>query len=288
MNRATSPIMAVLLAGVLTGIVPGRVRTDPEGFSINLPVGYDRLAGIMHDVCTDGIIHGSFEYEQEKVIGGASDAQESQAFPPWKGAGAICYKIRAQTIAPAHFVASNDIGTISIRYIVVPVDQGHTHISIDAVFIEDSHRRRHASSGIVETAEFREIAKELKALTDAENRQQQDTARRERQASREAGEAKERELKATLASLNQQLQEASTTLQELQRQVEVLSRGVYARIQAPAAELKTSPLALAGTVELLQNGQRVTVLQRILYWDRVRTPDGSEGWVYSPFVEALP
>jgi hypothetical protein len=289
MSSVSKYCAAALIATVIAAdTVSAGARSDSGAFSIDLPVTYSRLADITHEICSDGIIHGTFEYEKETGISGATDTTESQDFPRWNGTGSICYKTRPQVIAPAHFVAANDTGTITVRYVVEPVDSEHAHIRIDAVFVEDSHRRRHSSMGMVEAAEFREIAKELKVLADLERRKQQEAERRERQKVKEAQEAKEKDLKTTLAALNQQLQNATSGLVELQERAEGLRRRLYARIAAPAAELKTGPLAAAETLEQLERGQQVTVLQRTSYWDRVRTANGSEGWVYSLLLEPLP
>lgn len=259
------------------GAMFAHVRTGPEGFSITLPVPYSRLLDVTREVCGNGIIHGTYQYEQESAIGGARAAGEAAAFPPWKGAGEACYKIRENTLAPAHFVASNDMGAITVRYVVEPLGPDEAHISIDAVFVEDGHRRRHVSQGLVETAEFREVAMRLKALADAESEAAAAAERRER-------EARQKEIRALRGGLDS----ANAAIARLRTQAESLRLEVLARIAAPAAELKAAPLSRAQTTQRLEAGQTVKLLRRTAYWDLVRTQDGHEGWIYYLLLEALP
>jgi hypothetical protein len=289
MKPATKGFGLACLHGVLmisTGW--GHVRTGPEGFSINLPVSYERLAEVTHEVCGDGIVHGTFQYEHEKGIAGADTATGSAAFPPWTGSGDLCYKVRAQAIAPAHFVASNDVGTITVRYLVERVDDLHTHIAIDAVFVEDGHRRRHLSKGLVETSEFREIATRLKAIADAEAQAEEARQRREEQRLQAERAARKGQLQATLTALKSRLDTASARVEEDEKQVQELRRQSLARVRAPSAELKASPCVQATSLHLLDAGQTIRLLRRTAYWSQVRTKDGQEGWVYHLLLEPEP
>ncbi len=289
MMKRGSPQLAAVLVGLLhAGGLCGRVRTGPEGFSINLPVAYGRLAEVMREVCGDGIVHGTFQYEHDTEITGAAAATRSDSFPAWKGAGEVCYKVRSQAIAPAHFVASNDVGTITVRFVVAPAGPEQAHISIDAVFVEDNHHGRHPSQGLVETSEFREVAKQLKALADAESRAQADIERQEQSKRAEAQRARQAELQATLAGLNARLETATSAVQKFQERARSLRGRVLARVRPPAAELKESPFSSAATIRLLEGGCTVSVLTRTAYWDRVRTEEGREGWVYYLLMEPAP
>src|SRR5690348_11305912 len=74
----------------------------------------------------------------------------SKAFPPWTGQGKVLYKIRPHTLSPEHFYQSTDEGTVAVRYIVQPLTPSGTRLRIDAVFVEATLRKRHASNGRVE------------------------------------------------------------------------------------------------------------------------------------------
>jgi hypothetical protein len=51
-----------------------------------------------------------------------------------------------------------------LRYVVEKAAANQTRISIEAVFVEDSRHGRHISEGMVEIAEYAEIAKKLKQI----------------------------------------------------------------------------------------------------------------------------
>ena len=138
---------SIALMALLTQPALSHIRTKPEGFSITLPVNYDALLGVMREVCSDGIIHGTFQYENETEITGAEAATTSKAFPQLTKPGEVCFKVRPGAISPAHFVGSNDQGSITVRYVIERVSPANTRISIDAVFVEDSRHHRHISQG---------------------------------------------------------------------------------------------------------------------------------------------
>ena len=127
-----------------------------------LPEPYERVLDAVRNVANDGVIHGSAQYESETEITGASAVDSSLAFARWTGSGEVLYKARLKTIAPSHFEGSRDIGTVTLRFIVERAGPEQTRLTIDAVFVEDSGHGRHLSQGMVEIAEFGEIAKRLK------------------------------------------------------------------------------------------------------------------------------
>lgn len=147
-------------------LAPGAAaaRNRPERFSITLPAPYSRVIDVVREVCSDGVIHGTEQYQSETGIPGADAVDSSSAFGPWKGPGEALYKARRKAIAPSHFEDSRDIGTVTLRYIVEAAGPDQTRLTIDAVFVEDSRHGRHLSQGMVEVAEFGEIAKKLKQI----------------------------------------------------------------------------------------------------------------------------
>jgi hypothetical protein len=173
MNVWRFPMASWLLtcALVWAGSATAGSRSRPDRFTIALPDPYDRVLDAVRDVASDGVIHGSAQYESEKEITGASAVESSPAFARWTGSGEALYKARPKTIAPSHFEGSRDIGTVMLRFIVEPAGPAQTRITIDAVFVEDSGHGRHLSQGIVEIAEFGEIAKRLKRVAGGEPQQ---------------------------------------------------------------------------------------------------------------------
>ena len=263
------------------------VRTKPEGFYITLPVAYATVLDVVREVCSDGLIHGTFEYEKETSIAGAAAASSSNSFPEWSGNGQVLYKIRDEAISPAHFAGSNDRGTVTVRYVVEPVSTSQTHISIDAVFVENNHHHRHLSEGLVETAEFRQIAQKLKELEQQSKQLQAELERREQQAKREKQEAEDKDLQADLASERVRLASALNAVDKLEERYRELRHQTLARVKR-LAELKAMPALHADSLQSLGKGEAVQVLQRIPDWVRVQVPGGQEGWIYALLLEELP
>jgi hypothetical protein len=137
--------------------------TPPATLAIALSDSYESVAEAMRSVCGDGVIRGTAEYEAETTLHGAAEAATSGAFPRWSGSGDLCYKVRVGAIAPSNFAGSQDRGTVTVRYIVERGPRGTGQLTIDAVFVENTHHGRHASRGFVETAEFGAIGKLLKS-----------------------------------------------------------------------------------------------------------------------------
>jgi hypothetical protein len=153
---------ALMCALVLASPSEAAKWSQPEPFSITVPGDYDVVLGWVRDVCTDGLIHGTRQYDNESEITGAEAGGSPRVFPQWTGPGEVLYKERRKAVAPAHFQNSRDIGTITLRYVVEKAAADRTRISIQAVFVEDNRHGRHTSDGMVEMAEYAEIAKKLK------------------------------------------------------------------------------------------------------------------------------
>jgi hypothetical protein len=130
--------------------------------SIALPIASATVVDAVRAVCADGVIRGTAQYESDDVLAGAKESTTSASFPRWAGAGEVFYKTRPGAIAPSHFAGTRDKGELTVRYVVEPQSGDHTLVTIDAIFVEDTHRGRHLSQGFVERAEFGEIAKQLK------------------------------------------------------------------------------------------------------------------------------
>lgn len=150
------------LAG-LTAVALAGTPDHSAGLSTALPMPYRAVVEAVRAVCADGVIRGTAQYESDATIDGAKESPSSALFPQWTGSGAAFYKTRPGAIAPSHFAGSKDRGAVTVRYVVAPGPAGETRVTIDAVFVEDTHHGRHPSQGFVEKAEFEEIAKRLKS-----------------------------------------------------------------------------------------------------------------------------
>jgi hypothetical protein len=170
MTSQRSRGLVLLALGVLTGLLALAALTvvalarsrGPSTMSIALPVASATVVDVVRAVCADGVIRGTAQYESDDVLAGANESSSSTAFPGWAAAGEVFYKTRAGAIAPSHFAGTRDRGEVIVRYVVEPQSGDRTLITIDAVFVEDTHHGRHLSQGFVERAEFGEIAKQLK------------------------------------------------------------------------------------------------------------------------------
>ncbi len=116
----------------------------------------------MGEVAHSSSIKGTFEYRDEEQLNGAQFAEKSQLFPAWSEPGKVLFKVRQRALSPAHFLNSNDVGTVAVRYVVQERGPNSTRLFIDAVFIENGRHHGHPSDGYVETCEFGEIGKRLK------------------------------------------------------------------------------------------------------------------------------
>ena len=155
-------LTGLLAMAALTVVALAGSPDQSAGLSIALQNPFATVVEAVRTVCADGLIRGTFQYESDAAISGAVEASSSLSFPRWAGSGQVFYKTRQGAIAPAHFKGSRDKGAVTVRYVVEPEPEGRARVTIDAVFVEDGHHGRHPSQGFVETAEFGEIAKQLK------------------------------------------------------------------------------------------------------------------------------
>src|SRR5215469_7121235 len=133
-------------------------------FTIDVDKSYDEVVKVVEDVARGSIIRGTFEYAGDEQLEGAQFAENSHFFAPWSGGGKVFFKVRDKTLAPKHFINSNDVGTVAVRYVVQQNGPNSTRLTIDAVFVENGGHHSHPSDGYVETCEFAEIGKRLKGF----------------------------------------------------------------------------------------------------------------------------
>jgi hypothetical protein len=190
-------------------------------------------------------------------------------------------------LSPAHFVNSNDVGIVAVRYVVLAVGENSSRLFIEAAFIENSRHQVHRSDGYVENAEFAQIAKRLRPPHELQGPQLNFSTERasllqsETQPLPDIGD-----VWRVLAEQKEQLQSDSDRLQRLQQRLTQLLSGRRLQVTAARVELKSAPYVHSHLVEVLARGQELVVLSQSTFWFQVRSADGQEGWVRHDQVEA--
>jgi hypothetical protein len=158
-------IIALLAIGTPPAIARDKNGTQyGTGLVINIPAPVNEVSQVVEEIAQNGIIHGSKEYNKDEFISGAASVDSSKAFPAWGGEGKVFYKERRSALNPRNFKDSNDLGTLTVRYVVQPQRDKNTILRIDAVFVEDFRHITHTSNGSVETAEYKDIQEHLEAI----------------------------------------------------------------------------------------------------------------------------
>jgi hypothetical protein len=288
----------------------GARDSGSASFSIDLDKPYAEVLAIVSDIAHSGTIKGTFEYRGEDSLDKAEFQESSRLFPAWTEPGKVFFKVRSKALSPTHFLNSNDVGTVAVRYVVQERGPNSTRLFIDAVFIENARHHGHPSDGYVETCEFGEIGKRLREhdqlLAEAATGQQfspgQESSSRSQSASAEpapapplpaaAAEAvdagKTADLQRAIAEQKTSLATDYAGLAKLEGEARQLRSAEFVKVKADRAELKVQPYMHARTVEALTRGQEVTVLARSSYWYQVRAEDGKEGWISHSLLEVQP
>ena len=274
-----------LLALVMTQPNPSlfALQKSPnlEGFAIDLKATEEDVIKAVQAVVDDQIIHGTSVYSREDNLTEAEAATSSAYYGAWQGPGHVFYKVRLGALSPKHFKNSNDMGTITIRYVVQAVSANRTHIQIDAVFVEDAMHKVHPSDTTVETSEFAEINSHLLRI----HREEQQTAElvRQRQKddeARAASKLRDQELA--------RLKSAESSLRDLQSRVHELRHDIEVKVKNPSTELKAAPFQRSAKLQSLTEGTQVVIEIITPYWYGVETDQGQRGWLRQDQVEPLP
>ncbi len=300
-------------------------ETGAASFSIDLDKPYSEVVPIVDEVARSGSIKGTFEYRGDEQLTGAQFSDKSPLFPAWTEPGKVFYKIRSKALSPSHFLNSNDVGTVAVRYVVQERGPNLTRLFIDAVFIENARHHGHPSDGYVETCEFGEIGKLLKdreqlqklaasgqpfspgqeSTSHSEDRQEEIKAEVKKGAIpkevnpktvlppepariTDVDSTKLGDLQRAIAEQRSQLAADHANLDKLEAQARQLRASEFVRVKSDRAEIKILPYSHARVVEALKKGQEVTVLARTNYWYQVRSEDGQEGWISHTLLEVHP
>jgi flagellar biosynthesis GTPase FlhF len=306
----------VLLSAVLllaTGSYARSRRQWGQGFSTDLNQTYDEVIKIVQKVVDDGVIRGTSQYRGTKELDGAKRAETAEGLPSWTGPGTVLYKTRPGALAPEHFYASGNEGTVVVRYIVQTISPNLTRLRIDATFDADDHHGSHPSDGEVEKAEFASISEQLsgpekqkeksvqaddtgKPADQQQNRAAVATAKAEEQLSQPRQDTSTAQvqpqpamsnLEAELEKEKDQLQATKERAQQVQKQIQDLQRERSRRVRSPKADLKAQPYNQSKTLYSLSQGASVLVLLQTPNWYRVQTADGQQGWIYRLLLEPV-
>jgi Bacterial SH3 domain len=283
--RAVATVVVVTLLCSTAAFARSRQRAA-GAFSVDFPDKFDTVLRVVRDASEDGRIRGTYQYLGESELTGAAPADDSPLLRMKSRPDAVVlpdavvfYKIRQHTLSPGHFIHSTDVGTVAVRYIVEKLPGDKARLTIESVFVQDSHHGRHASDGSVETSEFVAIHAKLQAI----EREESEAAQRQRT---ERQQATVRQLERELGDELAQIDAVNHQISELQKRSQQLRQSTLAQVKAAVAELKAAPYTRAPAIAKLERGQQLTVLGRAPYWCRVKTSDGNKGWVYQLFLEA--
>ncbi len=276
------PLLTLLLFAPRTLHARGKsTESYGMGLSVSVPAPEPELLQAVQDVASDGIIQGSKEYNKDEYVAGADAVDSTQVFPKWTGAGQVFYKVRKSALDPRNFKDSGDSGTLAVRYVVQPGDDKNTILKIDAIFVDDFHRRPHLSNGSVEAAEYAAIQDHLAAM----QLQKQHAAEEEQRHQQELA-AKELERKQKQQRL--ELSVAQAPGESLEQHIRNLRRDAERLVTSAGGKLRSAPYRSASSLKSLPPGTEVVILISTPYWYGVETEDGQHGWLHRSELEPLP
>ncbi len=280
-SRATFlAISLFLVISSLCAAAPDQKKSDST-LLIELPAPEGEVLQAVRTIAEDGVIHGTQIFAREPILDGAAPATSVAYFGKWQGGGHAFYKVRTEAIAPRHFKASADMGTISVRYVVEGLSAMNTKLQIDAVFVE-SGGRASPSDGNVETSEFKEIQDKIRAIEYEKRKDAEGLKAREAFDAANASPEHQRELEIS------RLQSAQTSLQNLQARYHDLQHALEVRVKVSGAEMKSAPFHSATVLRPLPAHAELLILIVTPHWYGIETSDGAHGWISREVVEALP
>jgi hypothetical protein len=165
--------------------------------------------------------------------------------------------------------------------VVQPGDDKNTVLKIDAIFVDDFHRRPHLSNGSVEGAEYAAIKDHLAAM----QLQKQQSVEEEQLHQRELA-AKELERKQKQRQLEISVTQAPG--ESLEQHVRNLRRDAERLVKSSGGKLRSAPFRSASSLEALPPGTEVVILIATPYWYGVETAGGQHGWLHRSELEPLP
>jgi hypothetical protein len=276
-------LIAFLAIATMSAAAPKQESESATRLSVQMDAPATDVLKAVQEVTQDQIVHGTYSYDKERILYGAHGASSAPVFGPWKGAGTAFYKVATGVLSPRNFKDSEDIGTISVRYVVQGGEDNKTVVQIDAVFV-DARNVKHPSLGNVESSEYSAVQQHLKKIQAKENQPQQPASNVAEQAS--TAPADQSSVSSELT--NAPPPAAAATVPELQKEIESLRHEVELRVRYQGAQLKSAPFHSSATLESLPPETEVLIVVLTPYWYGVETTDGHHGWVHHSQLEPLP
>jgi hypothetical protein len=296
----------LLVAAALPGLAREKDKLPyGEGLIVNIPLAESEVEQVVEDVAQNGVIRGTKEYNKDEFVNGAKAAASCRIFPAWTEGGKVFYKVREHAIDPRNFKDGGDVGTLAVRYVVLPQGEKNTVLRIDALFEEDFRHTVHQSSGSVENSEYKDIHEHLEAIevmkkqnVEAEAERQEQLLKKQNQVmqwkdptpappspanSESPAYSSSREESA--ATVGPNLSASSTPAKTLEERVKDLRKQVERLVKSPGAPLKSAPFHTASTLQTLSAGTEVLILISTPYWYGIETHDGQHGWMMRDQLE---
>ncbi len=260
----------------------GASSDEPARLTVRVEAPENDVLEAVQQVIQDQIIHGTYSYEKERILYGAHSAVSAKVFGVWKGSGKVYYKMANNVLSPRFFKDSEDIGTISVRYVVDSADANATILQIDAMFV-DARNVHHPSLGNVESSEYSAIQEHLRKIQSQRQQALQSTATAAPDAVPSHATSESWQPAAGSVSAA-----PSPTVPELKKHLEALRHEVELRVKDPGAQVRAAPFHSAATLETLPSETEVLVVVVTPYWYGIETEDGHHGWVHHSQLEPLP
>lgn len=272
----------LLLAAVFATPVPKNGSPDATPiFKVRVEAPVADVLAAVQQVAQDQIIHGTYSYEKERILYGAHSADAASVFGPWRGDGTAVYKVAGNILSPRYFKDTNDIGTVSIRYVVQTADASATILQIDAMFV-DARRGKHPSLGNVEASEYSAIQQHLRTIQGKRQAMEEKSAPGSSLAAVQPPPPMGASAEANAPS------ELSQSVPAMQKHVDALRHEVELRVRDQGAQVKASPFHSSATLQSLPAQAEVLIVVVTPYWYGVETEDGHRGWVHHSQLEPLP
>jgi len=261
---------------------PSKQRQLGPGITKEFSATMEDFLQALHEVLEDQTIHGTWIYDKQPVLTGATSVDSTPLFEPWNQPGQVFYKILKDAIAPRHFLDTADQGTLAVRYIVTGVSPERVRLHIDATYVEKTHRTPHISDGTVEASEAKEIEDHLHVIQAAEQENIEAIRRRDSADLVRRTELRQREDEKAL------LTAAQSSVHDLEDQLKALQHELTRRVKAPGVELKAAPFHSAASIKALAAYTEVIIVIVTPHWYGVELHDGQHGWIHVDNLEPLP
>lgn len=282
-SRGVGFLVAIVALSVVcvSGIIAD--SSSQMGLLVQVNAPENDVLRAVQEVIEDQIIHGTYSFDKERTLYGAHAASAAPVFGRWDQPGKVFYKVADKVLSPRFFKDSEDIGTISVRYVIQPVEAGSTSLRIDAVFV-DARNVKHASKGSVEAAEYGAIQQHIQSIQ-SEQKQTQQAA--EEIANERAALAAKTPAAKSMPDMGDSWS-VGLTVAQLEQKVTALRHEVELLTRESGAALKTAPYRSSATLASLPAHTQVVVVVLTPYWYGVETEDGHRGWIRRSELEPLP